>query len=279
MPSPSRVDLLVAAVLEPAHRAYRRAPTPRGTACRRALRRWGPTARRAGVEDAVVVDGDRLQARSSTSLACGAALGNTTSAAMHGAERRDGQPALAAALARGEVERLEVGAAGELVLGGGVRGADAVEQGVHVRSPPGRECGFEFDRASFLRAREKRTAKVAALQPAARAASAGERPSQATRQIASRSRSLSVANASARPRSPPKRSAGSPLLGSGASAPLRAALRRWLASTLPATAYSHGSGCSTRRGSLRHATVKVSAARSSTSSRGARRAKYAQTAA
>ena len=37
-----------------------------------------------------------------------------------------------------EVERLEVRAAGELGLGGGVRGADAVEQGVHVRSPPGR---------------------------------------------------------------------------------------------------------------------------------------------
>ena len=68
--------------------------------------------------------------------------------------------------------------------------------------------GFSSARARRPRARDSRTWNAAVLQPAARAASAVDRPSQATRQIASRSRSLSAAKACARPRSPLMSSAG-----------------------------------------------------------------------
>ncbi len=88
--------------------------------------------------------------------------------------------------------------------GDGVRGADTFEQCVHVRSSPGRRrsrrAGVSSARARRARARDSRTANVAALQPAARAASAIESPSHATRQIASRSRSLERARRRVRAR-------------------------------------------------------------------------------
>ena len=221
-------------------------------------------------------------ARRRISLACGAEAGISTSAAMIAPSAGNASSACDAGAAAVEHERVEVGQAGELVLGTVLAArtrSSSASMSDPLRDGEGGDGGSSSARASRSRARESRTAKVAALQPAARAASAVESPSQATRQIASRSRSPSRRrHARARGR---RRRARRDRRSRGRRAriPRRAALRRWLASTLPATAYSHGRGCSIRRGNLRHATTKVSAARSSTSSRATRRAKYAQMAA
>jgi hypothetical protein len=143
--------------------------------------------------------------------------------------------------------------------------------------------GLPRSRLSFCLARWSRSRNATRVCPSAAAACLGVRPSQARSVIASRSSGLSRLSASATRLVSLAAAGSSSAAGElsratfSVSAILRRAERCCVASTRRVTESSQGSGSAGRSSRRRHATRKVSATASSTSSAGPRRCAYRAT--